>query len=340
MMMTSRSVFGSSLPCVSGIGFGLSWARRGPRRRHALPRGGCDCLGSGQGQEEFLHGFDLKGVGPVGLSQTLFQAGRDDGEAGPVQGPVGRRELGDDVLAVAALLDHSQDAADLALRSTQSVDHVAHLCRVELNHGDSLAVLGGQDAVVAPCGSATLFRMWSMSSPRIWAMTCSSAEAGSDPGWLKTRMPSRKAISVGMDVIRAVAASDCSASVSTLPKMMSGWLTLALSKTGAKARHGPHQAAQKSTSTMSLLRTVCSKDAAVSAWVVIWLPLDLHHTSGGINVSAGMDIPVWDIGWGVQVVERSRTMNLRCLRRRSGSGSARVHGCAHVLPGADPASEG
>lgn len=33
-------------------------------------------------------------------------------------------------------------------------------------------------------------------------MTCSSDAAGSAPGWEKTRMPSRKAISVGIEVIR------------------------------------------------------------------------------------------------------------------------------------------
>ena len=54
------------------------------------------------------------------------------------------------------------------------------------------------------------------------AMTCSRAAAGRAPGWLKTRIPSRNPISVGMEVIRAAAARDCSASVSTLPKTMSG----------------------------------------------------------------------------------------------------------------------
>ena len=44
---------------------------------------------------------------------------------------------------------------------------------------------------------------------------------GQGTGWLKTRMPSRKAISVGIEVMRAAAASCCSASVSTLPNTMS-----------------------------------------------------------------------------------------------------------------------
>ena len=51
----------------------------------------------------------------------------------------------------------------------------------------------------------------------------------------------------------------CSASVSTLPNTTSGVRSAALSKTGANCWHGPHQDAQKSTSTMSLSATVCSK---------------------------------------------------------------------------------
>ena len=53
-------------------------------------------------------------------------------------------------------------------------------------------------------------------------ITCSSAGAGSAPGWEKTRMPSRNAISVGIEVMLAAPASACSASVSTLPNTMSG----------------------------------------------------------------------------------------------------------------------
>ena len=46
--------------------------------------------------------------------------------------------------------------------------------------------------------------------------------AGRAPGWEKTSVPSLNAISVGIEVICAAAASDCSASVSTLPKTTSG----------------------------------------------------------------------------------------------------------------------
>ena len=60
-----------------------------------------------------------------------------------------------------------------------------------------------------------------MSSPLTAVISSSSAGAGSAPAWLKTRMPSRKAISVGIEVIWAAWARSCSASVSMLPKTTS-----------------------------------------------------------------------------------------------------------------------
>src|SRR5579875_2901860 len=63
------------------------------------------------------------------------------------------------------------------------------------------------------------------------------------------------------------AASSCSSSVSTLAKTRSGWATDAASKMGANIRHGPHQLAQKSTSTVSFDLTVSSKLPLFSATV-------------------------------------------------------------------------
>src|SRR6478672_2417282 len=69
------------------------------------------------------------------------------------------------------------------------------------------------------CPSASsCARTCSMSRSRTAVMTCSSAAAGSAPGWEKTSTPSLKAIRVGIEVIRAAPASACSASVSTDPK--------------------------------------------------------------------------------------------------------------------------
>src|SRR3954451_17726192 len=122
----------------------------------------------------------------------------------------------------------------------------------------------GPHAEEAFC-SASCSRTLSMSKLRTPAISCSSADAGRAPAWLKTRIPWRKAMSVGIDRMFAAADRPCSASVSTLAKTTSGCASLAASKTGAKRLHGPHQSAQKSTSTMSLAVTVSSKVPAVSA---------------------------------------------------------------------------
>src|ERR1700748_3399845 len=106
---------------------------------------------------------------------------------------------------------------------------------------------------------------------RSWTalMTCSRAGAGSAPGWEKTRMPSRKAISVGIEVIRAAAASSCWSSVSILPKRTSGWSSLAAWNTGPNCLHGPHHSAHQSTSVMPGWVTVSSKVSWVSSIVLM-----------------------------------------------------------------------
>src|SRR3954467_2341836 len=71
-----------------------------------------------------------------------------------------------------------------------------------------------------------------------------------------------------MDRIWAAAANSCSASVSTLANTTSGCFSEAALKVGAKARHGPHHEAQKSTSTKSLPLTVSLNCAPVRSWVV------------------------------------------------------------------------
>src|SRR3954454_21394084 len=59
------------------------------------------------------------------------------------------------------------------------------------------------------------------------------------------------------------------ASVSTLPKVMSGCLSDASSNTGANCRHGPHQEAQKSTSTVPSPATTSLKLSVVSSTVAM-----------------------------------------------------------------------
>ena len=60
-------------------------------------------------------------------------------------------------------------------------------------------------------------------------MTWSRPAGGSAPGWAKTRMPSRKAISVGIEEMPAAEESSCCSSVLTDPKVISGCASLAAS---------------------------------------------------------------------------------------------------------------
>ena len=70
------------------------------------------------------------------LSDALLETAGDDAEAGLVQGAGDGGELGDDVLAVAALLEHPDHARDLSLGAAQPGDR--GLCGVVLElHGPS-----------------------------------------------------------------------------------------------------------------------------------------------------------------------------------------------------------
>ena len=133
-------------------------------------------------------------------------------------------------------------------------------------------------------------RTSSMSSSLALAISCSSAASGSAPGCAYSTMPSRTIISVGMDeMLNAAATSGC-ASVSTLPNTASGCRSDAFSKTGPNIRHGPHQAAQKSTRTRPSPLTVELKFSAVSSTVAIVRLLALD-TRMGIYNAAGAIIP-------------------------------------------------
>src|SRR6476469_9910963 len=122
----------------------LNWAAlaRSPRVTGRLT---ARCrVGSGKGQEELLQGLGVHRVGAVRVGQALLETAGDDGEAGPVEGAVHGGELGHDVLAVAALLDHPQHAAELALGAAQTVEDGGHLVRVELDHRSLLGFVVSQ----------------------------------------------------------------------------------------------------------------------------------------------------------------------------------------------------
>src|ERR1700704_3208357 len=65
------------------------------------------------------------------------------------------------------------------------------------------------------------------------------------------------------------AARSGSSSVFTFPNTMATCFSEVASNTGAKPLHGPHQGAQKSTRTMSLAFTTCSKLSLVNAIVAM-----------------------------------------------------------------------
>ncbi len=88
-----------------------------------------------------------------------------------------------------------------------------------------------------------------MSSSRALVISSSSAASGSAPGCAYSTTLSRMIIRVGMDEMVKAAAISGSASVSTLPNTAPGCRPDAFSNTGPNIRHGPHQAAQKSTRT-------------------------------------------------------------------------------------------
>src|SRR4051812_10275388 len=99
-------------------------------------------------------------------------------------------------------------------------------------------------------------------------------------------------MTVGIDWIPTAAASSCSAWVSTLAWTTSGCDCAERSKTGAKARHGPHHDAQKSTITSGLSTIVDSKFALVRLVMVIelvlsntlWRSVLGDHMGGGPGV--------------------------------------------------------
>src|SRR5690606_27149517 len=86
-----------------------------------------------QRQEELLEPLAVDARGLLALGEAALEAGGDDREAGPVEGLGGGGELGDDVGAVGAALEHLDDAPDLPLGAAQAVDDGGHLRGVELH---------------------------------------------------------------------------------------------------------------------------------------------------------------------------------------------------------------
>lgn len=102
-----------------------------PTRRRRVPCSTGSRPGShssGQREEQLLELVDAHlalAVRRGALGDALPQTGRDDLEAGAIQCARHRGELGHDVLAVAALLDHRDDAGQLTLSSAEPIQNGA-----------------------------------------------------------------------------------------------------------------------------------------------------------------------------------------------------------------------
>src|SRR6476619_3510596 len=91
-------------------------------------------LVSREREEEFLHLLHVDAVDTVAArGQALLETARDNGEAGLVEGLGDGGELGNDVLAVATLLQHAQDAVELTTGALDPVDDRRHLGGVQLH---------------------------------------------------------------------------------------------------------------------------------------------------------------------------------------------------------------
>ena|SRR6266536_4258767 len=88
------------------------------------------CQASGEGEKELLElsaiGRCLGGTGIL-ADDALLEAGRDDLESGTVQCARGCGELGQNIGAVAAILDHLDHATDLPLRAPKTFDHIREI---------------------------------------------------------------------------------------------------------------------------------------------------------------------------------------------------------------------
>src|SRR5690606_13010673 len=114
-----------------------------------------------------LHLLHVHAVGVVTGGEALLQAGGDDREPGPVEGPGDRCELRDDVLAVAPLLEHPQDAVELAASPLDPVDDRGHRRGVELHQWSSSCDCSDASAAVMRClaSAATVRRPGASAMP-------------------------------------------------------------------------------------------------------------------------------------------------------------------------------
>src|SRR5512132_3188544 len=116
-----------------GCGGVPSWQRGVAHADRSAATADQDPRGLGKGEEQLLHllGVEAFGVAPFG--EALFQAGGHDGEPGSVEGLADGGELGDDVFALLAVLQHADDGVELSSGTFEAVGDRSHGGRVELH---------------------------------------------------------------------------------------------------------------------------------------------------------------------------------------------------------------
>src|SRR6185437_10927300 len=95
-------------------------------------------------------------------------------------------------------------------------------------------------------------------------------------------MLSRKIISVGIERMLKCPASCCCSSVLTLANLTSGYLTAAAANTGANARHGAHQGAQKSMTAKGWSWIDSAKFSSVSSMIACVSAMVVRYRSGKV----------------------------------------------------------
>src|SRR5690242_7726097 len=155
----------------------------------------------------------------------------------------------------------------------------------------SLRILASGTAASARVGSSSCARRSDASSPRSTSPSasegsspsrnCSTAAGGCAPTNSATTRPSRNALTAGIPWIRNARARPGLASVSILASSsLPARAATARSSTGVSCRQGPHQAAQKSTTT----GTLCER-SRTAVWNV------LSVTSMSLMVASGFARP-------------------------------------------------
>src|SRR5450830_822022 len=158
------------------------------------------------------------------------------------------------------------------------------------------------------------------------------------PGWRATSRPPRNRAKVGMLRILKRAPRSCEASVLTLTTRKSGSSDLAAcAYQGAIVRQGPHQGAQKSTSTGMSVRSICLRKRALArstGWPVNKSFWHLPQVGCSIRRAAGKRLTASQ--WGHTMCRESGVVGVMAFLERVAYGCRTFYGVScggAYLPG-------